>query len=347
MTTDIPTLSFVDPLTVQTTYRIGLYAAPGEGKTVAACSAPTPILAVNADRPSAYAYARKHHGLSGDDLRELRYEDKSTLDAVYTYLRNDGKDVRTVILDPFSNIYDQLVRTGPKRQDGDLDYQKVNDTVMDFLKALRRFDVHVVVIAHEKLNDGKKGDNKLYPAFGGPSLINKVLAELDICARIVPSVVNDKPEWVGYAQPDGNFVAKDGTNAIGPRRVVNLTRWIELAREETAIPTPADDDLPWSDEPQPTAALKSPAKKTRKKTPAQMSEAERAEFAGADAAALPKVKAERAAKLAANLAVERLDDAVLSAAAAVAPVSLSDQELQARLEAEFAAERLEIEKEAQ
>lgn len=247
--TDVPTITFVDPSEIQTTYRIGLWAAPGEGKTVAACSAPTPILALNADRPSAFAFARKYHGLSADDLREFRYVDASSLAAVYHYLQHDGRDVATVILDPFSNIYDQLVDTAPKRKDGEVDWLAVNKKILGFLTSLRRFDVHVVLLAHEKLNDGAKGDGKLYPAFGGPSLINKVLAELDVCARIVPQVVNDERAWVGYPQPTEGFVGKDGTGALGPKRIVNLTRWIELAREATAQPT-SEADLPWGgDEP--------------------------------------------------------------------------------------------------
>ena len=147
---DIPAdLIFVNPREVQTTYRIGLWAAPGEGKTVAACSAPTPILAVNADRPSAFAFARRHHNLDGHQLRETRYVDQSTLSDVYRYLGSDaGADIQTVVLDPFSNIYDQLVDTAPKRKDGDVDWQAVNKKILGFITSLRRFDVHVVLCAH-------------------------------------------------------------------------------------------------------------------------------------------------------------------------------------------------------
>jgi hypothetical protein len=112
---DVPTpLDFVDPFETDDTYRVCLWASPGQGKSVAAASAPSPILVLTADRPSAYRFARKHHGHTAQTLRETRFVDASSLDAVFRYLSSDeGKDVRTVVIDPFSNVYDQLVDTAP------------------------------------------------------------------------------------------------------------------------------------------------------------------------------------------------------------------------------------------
>lgn len=73
-------LVFVDPAATDPTYRVCLWNAPGEGKSVAAASAPDPILVLNADRPSAYLFARKHH--AGKDIREVRYEGPHTLTQV-------------------------------------------------------------------------------------------------------------------------------------------------------------------------------------------------------------------------------------------------------------------------
>src|SRR4051794_35121045 len=115
--TDAPALLFVDPAAIEATFRVCLWASPGQGKSVAASSAPDPILVLSADRPSAYRFARKHH--AGKDIREVRYQDASTLDAVYMYLNSEaGGDIRTVVIDPISHIYDQLVDTAPVRGDG-------------------------------------------------------------------------------------------------------------------------------------------------------------------------------------------------------------------------------------
>ena len=78
-----------------------------------------------------------------------------------------------------------------------------------------------------------------------------MLAELDICARVIAHTTADGEQvWVGCPQPTEAFIGKDGTGTLGPRRVLDLSRWIELAREGTALP--AESDLPWdSPEPEP------------------------------------------------------------------------------------------------
>jgi hypothetical protein len=246
--TDIPgELEFVDPAETDLTYRVTLWAAPGQGKSVAAASAPTPVLVVSADRPSAYRFARKHHGHSKDTLRELRYRGPETLSQVYTYL-GQHPEIRTVVVDPVSNVVDQLADVAPLSRDGGPDYQWVNKKVLGFVKSLRTFDVNVVLVAHEKLNDGKGGDRKLYPAMGGPSLINKLLAEMDIVAHVerVAKPTDDDPAaavWVGQIQPRDNLVTKDGTDALGDRRIADLARWFAVASEALA-PT---GDLPWGE----------------------------------------------------------------------------------------------------
>jgi hypothetical protein len=253
---DVPTpLDFVDPLEHDDTYRVVLWASPGQGKSVAAASAPSPILVLTADRPSAYRFARKHHGHTAQTLRETRFVDASSLDAVFRYLSSDeGKDVRTVVIDPFSNVYDQLVDTAPTvmiKGRRSPDYQSVNKKILGFVKSLRRFDINVILVAHEKLNDGDDGDGKLYPSLGGPSLINKTLAEMDIVAHIERHVRKADEDgeteqlWVGQLQPRDNLVCKESTGALGDRRVADLSRWFQVASEALA---PDETDLPWEEE---------------------------------------------------------------------------------------------------
>ena len=244
---DIPTgLEFVDPAETDPTYRVVLWAAPGQGKSVAASSAPAPILVVTADRPSAYRFARKHHGHTAQTLREVRYVGPETLEAVYKYLR-ENPDVRTVVVDPVSNIVDQIADVAPPARDGGPDYQWVNKKMLGFVKSLRAFDINVVLVGHEKVNDGKNGDGKMYPALGGATLINKLLAEMDIVAHVerIAKPTEDDPGaavWVGQIQPRGNLVTKDGTDALGDRRIADLSRWFEVA---TAALAPDNSDLPF------------------------------------------------------------------------------------------------------
>ena len=248
MASDIPTgLTFVDPLETDTTYRVCLWAAPGAGKSVAAASAPDPLLVLSADRPSAYRFARKHH--TGKDIREVRYIGPGSLDAVYTYLKDNPDEIKTLVVDPVSNIYDNLVDLVAHRPDGEPNYQAVNKKLLGFVTSLRAFDVNVVLVAHEKLNDGKKGDGKMYPSLGGPALINKLLAEMDIVAHVerVVSTQDGGEElvrWIGQLQPTGHLVCKESTGVLGDRRIADLSRWFEVATAGLA-----PDDLPWGEEP--------------------------------------------------------------------------------------------------
>jgi hypothetical protein len=242
---DVPTLEFVNPHETDDTYRVVLWAAAGQGKSVAAASAPGPILVLSADRPSAYKFARKHH--AGTTIHEVRYHDAGTLDEVYRFIKNGDAEIKTLVVDPIGNIYDNLVDSAPLRGDGDVDYQHVNKKLLGFIRSLRAFDINVVLVAHEKISDGKKGDGKLYPALGGPSLINKLLAEMDIVAHIERHISSDDDgeeivRWVGQLQPRGNLVCKESTGVLGDRRIADLTRWFELASEALK---PDVSDLPW------------------------------------------------------------------------------------------------------
>jgi AAA domain len=251
---DIPAeLSFVDPTETDDTYRVVLWAPPGQGKSVVAASAPGPILVLSADRPSAYRFARKHH--APKEIRETRYEGPETLDAVWRYLR-DHPEIKTFVLDPFTNVYDKLVDVAPAGREGDPDWQWVNKKLLGFVQSLRAFRLNVVIVAHEKLNDGKKGDGKLYPALGGPALINKILAEMDICAYVeMRRDAEGQVRVIGQLQPRDNLVCKESTagGELGARRVADLTRWFELASEALR---PQESDLPWVNEGEAVDALR-------------------------------------------------------------------------------------------
>ena len=248
MSSDIPTgLTFVDPAEVIDTYRTCLWGPPGAGKSVAAASAPGPLLVLSADRPSAYKFSRKHY--TGKAINEVRYVNSGTLGDVFRYLSADQCDIRTVIVDPVGNIIDKLREEAPQGPDGP-DHQWVNKKMLGFVTELRRFDVNVVLVAHEKLNDGKGGDGKLYPALGGGTLINKLLAEMDIAAHVERHTTEEDGEvkYVGQLQPRGNLVCKEAVSggALGDRRIADLTRWFEIATDALAVD---NSDLPFDEAP--------------------------------------------------------------------------------------------------
>jgi hypothetical protein len=234
---DVPSITFVDPDEAAGRFRVVLWAAPGEGKSVGAASAPGPILVISGDRPGAYRFARRHH--NDKDIREVRFVDSQTLADAYTYLKGDGQDVRTVIVDPFGPIYDKLAEEFPTAK-GETNWQGLNKKIKGFLFSLRALDVHVVIVAHEKLNDG---EGKLYPQLGGPALINTILAESDIVAHVERQAdrEGEPPQYVAQLAPTGSHVCKESTGLLGARRPLDLSEWFEAA-------TPDDSDLPWSED---------------------------------------------------------------------------------------------------
>lgn len=241
--TEIPVgLNFVDPEAADDTFRICLWGPPGEGKSVGAASAPGPIVVLSADRPGAYRTPRRLH--RGTILMETRYTSSRSFVELFRFLRDHptGQNVRTVVLDPFTGIYDRLVEEMPKKSDGEPNWQAVNKKMFDFVLALREIPCHIILIAYEKLNDGKKGDGKLYPALGGPSLINKIMGEMNIIAHVEREGEGEQAKYMARVLPSGQIVGKDDTNALGERRELNLSEWFETV---ASFEKQELSDIPW------------------------------------------------------------------------------------------------------
>lgn len=220
-------LDFVDPEAVDATYRVCLWAPSGEGKSVGAASAPGPIVVLSADRPGAYRTPRRLH--RDTVLMETPYKNAQSFVDLFRFLRDHptGQATKTVVLDYFGGIYDKLVEEVPKKSDGDPNWQAVNKKIFSFIQALREFDINIVIVAHEKLSDGKKGDGKLYPSLGGPALINKIMAEMDIVAHVEREGEGKAAKYMARVASGHGIVGKDSTDALGERPELNLTAWFE------------------------------------------------------------------------------------------------------------------------
>lgn len=252
-------LEFVDPSVGLKRCQAVIWAPSGFGKTGVLATAPAPILALTRSRPGALRFARSQH--PAKDIRETRYRDLSSLSRVYRYLQAHGDEIETVAIDPFQPIFDLVVRDTPRRSDGDVDWNAVQDKILGFLGSLREFDVHVVICAQERLSDARNGDGKLYPALGGPSLINKIMDEVDIVASLHPEYDEETgaiSRVVGALHPNGNLVNKEGTGAGLPARMeANLTEWFALA---TAQPEREAEPVAAAPVPRPRPATRASAK---------------------------------------------------------------------------------------
>lgn len=250
---DISSLVFVNPDETDKRWRIGLFGAPGVGKTVAACSAPGPIVAVSADRPGAYRYSRR--AFPDKVINEARFTGSGTLRDVYAHVRDNQADIGTVILDPFGMIYDEVVSentTGSKPN-----WQKVNDVILGAVRNFRDLDVNLILVAHERReqDEANETEPKIYPQFGGPALVQKVMAELDIVARVFSKTDEDgSTRWYGQFATARGYQCKDSSGALGRMRETDVSEWIEAANA-AAMP---DEDSPLAEAPKKKRAPKTP-----------------------------------------------------------------------------------------
>lgn len=237
---DISSLVFVDTEAADSRWRVVLYAPPGSGKTVAACSAPAPIVALSADRPGAYRFARAH--FAGKDIREARFTGPQSLRDVYEYVRANEAEVASVVLDPFGNMYDETVKAHTRGAKPD--WQKVNDVMLGAVRAFRDLDVNLILVAHERSEGDDDVETKVFPNLGGPALIQRLMAEVDIVARIGrKDVEGEAPVWLGQFVTARGYQCKDSSGALGRTRPVDLTEWFDAA---TAGTTPDTSDVPFS-----------------------------------------------------------------------------------------------------
>lgn len=236
-------LQFAEPLPRQH-LSILLFGPSGEGKTVAAASAPGPIIYCNADGPGALRFARRHH--EGKGLLELPITGKTPLEQLYVELRSGEFDeVQTVVLDSLGRIYDvvldEIARGGkptlPQRGDA-------NTFLERYVLALLELPVNVVLVAHDNpvVVSGKEEDGtaeiELFPHTGtnNPGLAKKLMRPLDVVAycgrRLVGEGDEQHEEFLAQTFKAGGRHAKDRTDVIGHFAQLDLTDWVERVQAE-------------------------------------------------------------------------------------------------------------------
>ena len=235
------TLAFVtDEEVAQTsaTIRVLLYGSHGTGKSTAACSAPAPILYLNADRADGIIWARsvKHRD---KDIREVRVKTREAIEQAYLYTR-EGNDVKTVVFDSLGSIIDHVLRdlakdgshpTQPERGDA---YTFVERYVEAFLE----LPVNVILLAHDLpiVVAGQEGESATYETvpFTGtknPALGKTLMRKVQIVGytgRVEPDKEGEPPRYVAQLFPGGGRHGKDGTDVVGPVADLDLSAWAKL-----------------------------------------------------------------------------------------------------------------------
>jgi hypothetical protein len=215
-----------------------LTGPPKTGKTLAAASAPAPILYLNADLPNATMLA---HRFYGDAIMEVKYEGLKTLGEITNVLRaqeqqpKDKREVATVAIDPVGELHRRLMEEQSNRA-----IRPSRDTYGDVSKYIERFcremcerDVNVVIVAHDRPveNDGRV-ESLPWTGTSNTALGGTIMGMVDVIGYtgIVEQEGGDKL-YAAQLVPGGGRKAGDRFASLGRWQPLNLSKWVELSQQ--------------------------------------------------------------------------------------------------------------------
>jgi len=220
-------VKFVDATEAPPTLNLCLYGPGGTGKTVAACSAPGPVVVANAEGPGALRFAREMYG---DKIREVEVTGAETLDEIYLYLKEGKGKEKTVVIDTVGEVYGAMLANFGGARPSLQNYGDTNTKIERFVRALRDLPINVVLICHEQVDDGD-GEITRRPMTGGKKLPEIIVAQMDVVAYtgVIPATDDQPVRYVGQLIEAGGRRAKDRTGKLGDIRDLDLTDWINTA----------------------------------------------------------------------------------------------------------------------
>lgn len=232
-------LKFVTPNPVPRGINNLLYGPPGTGKSVGACSAPGPVFVLNAEGENSLRKARQIHG--SDKIVEVEFEGAATLNEVYMHFKDGTAAEQTLAIDTVGEIHKKLLAEyGGERptlqQHGD-----VNLKIERFVRSVRDLPIHVVLVAHEQLDD-QDGESVRRPDTGGRKLPESVMAMMDVVAYtgVIPATEDSAEQYVGQLVSINGRRAKDRSGVLltppQPFRELDLTAWFEDYQKAFLIP---------------------------------------------------------------------------------------------------------------
>lgn len=210
----------------KTTYLI--YSAPGMGKTTALKYLPGKTLIIDVDKSSATL-----KGCENIDIAEIDTHNiwDAWLATVTELITGDYSQYDNIVIDNVSELFRatlaNLGRDGKNhRVPEQSHYQRVDFTILDSLRALKKLDARIVFTAWETSDlwqtESGQSYNRAYPDIRN-KILNNFMGLCDVVARLVVSTDDDGNKKRGFIlQPTNSVYAKNRLDDRGGCLVEDL-----------------------------------------------------------------------------------------------------------------------------
>lgn len=202
-----------DIQTDKSTYLI--YASPGMGKTTAIKYIPGKTLLVDIDKSSSVLKGENNIDIATIDTHNIW---NSWTETVTDLLKNDYSQYENIVIDNVSELFRaclaNLGRDGKNnRVPEQSHYQRVDFTILDSLRALKKLDARIIFTAWETSDtwytESGQSFNRAYPDIR-TKILNNFMGLCDVVARLVVSTDEDGNEKRGFIlQPTSSVYAKN------------------------------------------------------------------------------------------------------------------------------------------
>lgn len=241
-------LEIVNPLAKGAHLNVVLYGPPKVGKTVAAASAPGPILYLNTDGPNALGFARRHFG--SEKILEVEVKGKDSLAGALDVLRDGGKvagqQIQTVVLDSVGEAYRILLEEMTRGRPNIGQYGDAATMIERWCRHVRNLQVNLVLVAHEQLMETPEG-NILMPQTGARKLPQILCAMVDVIAYCQMQPAQGEKKAVFWAQTVSGYgrYAGNRDGFLGETAFTNLDVWVAAwngSTPESKATKPANEE---------------------------------------------------------------------------------------------------------
>ncbi|HER1152095.1 TPA: AAA family ATPase [Streptococcus pyogenes] len=192
-----------------------IYGNPGVGKTSTAKYLPGKTIVINIDKSAKVLRGNENIDIADIDTHKIWGE---WLDTVKELLNGAANDYDNIVIDNVSELFRaclaNLGREGKNhRVPSQADYQRVDFTILDSLRALLQLNKRIVFLAWETSDQWTDENGMIYNRVMPDirtKILNNFLGLTDVVARLVKKTTDDGEEVRGFIlQPSASVYAKN------------------------------------------------------------------------------------------------------------------------------------------